>query len=109
MSAGLKAWGEANREVQAACQLLIDPSPENLARCSAALTGAISCITGTNPALAEAMTLHASVERARQLLESAANFHHGWQRILRALAASGYNATGTLTPLCTQGRFFLQG
>jgi|SRR5579863_889025 len=108
MSADPQSWSLAEQEVESACRLLLDPSPQNLDRSSSLLSSAISLITHEKPLAAEAYALRAALERARQLLESAADYHCQWHRILRSMTA-GYNAAGAPAALAAANQVSLRG
>ena len=99
----------AQRELDAACELLIDPTPESLERCSCVLARAVSCLEGGKPGAAEARVLRESVRRAGRLLESAADYHRQWHRILLRLTASGYTAGGEPDMGSVRGRVSMEG
>lgn len=99
----------AQRELDAACELLIDPTPENLERCSCVMARAVSCLETGKPAAAETQLLRESVRRAGRLLESAADYHRQWVRILFRLTASGYTAGGEPDLRPVRGRVSMEG
>jgi hypothetical protein len=99
----------ARQELGTACELLIDPSLENLDRCSSVLASAASRLASSRPAVQEARALRASLHRVRRLLETAANHHQHWHRILHAITASGYTAAGNLAAPPARGRVSIEG
>ncbi len=109
MAEGLQSWSEAQREVDAAWILLIDPTPENLDRCSALLRRAVSNLSNSRPPGKQACLLRASVRRVGRLLETAAAYHHHWIKILRSMTAGCYTADGDLTSLPAPGRVSMEG
>ncbi len=109
MAEGLQSWSEAQREVDAAWILLIDPTPENLDRCSALLRRAVSNLSNSRPPGKQARLLRASVRRVGRLLETAAAYHHHWIKILRSMTAGCYTADGDLTSLPAPGRVSMEG
>jgi hypothetical protein len=109
MVGGFEHRSVAQRELEAACELLIDPTPENLDRCSCVLGRAVSCLEAGRPAAGEAARLRESVRRAGRLLETAADYHRQWQRILLRFTASGYTAGGELDTPPVRGRVSMEG
>ena len=102
-------WTVARREVEQACTLLIDPTPENLDRCSGALSAAAARLAHTDPPVtAVVRDLRTAVHRARSLLESAAAYHRRWQGMLHAMTG-GYTHAGEAAPLLARGRVSMQG
>ncbi len=57
---------------------------------------------------AEARRLRSVVQRARALLDLAANYHSRWRRILAGMSG-GYTARGAPAPLHSQTRVSIQG
>jgi hypothetical protein len=104
-------------QLDAACDLLIAPTPQALDRCSMILEAAgreaaerassLAEIRGNNDAIAEARRLRRSVQRARSLLENAARFHIGWLAIRGALTG-GYTDRGEPAPVRHAGRICLE-
>lgn len=109
MAEGLQSWNEAQREIDAACVLLIDPTPENLDRCTALLRRAVSSLSNSPPPGQQAGLLRASVQRVGRLLESAAAYHQHWFRILRSMTSGCYTADGGMTSLPAPGRVSMEG
>lgn len=100
----------AQRELDAACDCLIDPSPANLDRSAAALSNAAGYLADLRPKeTGEARKLRASVTRVRRLLETAAGHQRQWQRILLAAVSNGYTAGGEPAALATSGRVSVEG
>jgi len=99
----------AERELEAACELLIDPSPENLDRCSAVLASAAAHVAAGPMARGERGLLRVSIGRASRLLETAADYHRQWQKILRGLTGSGYTVAGELSAAPVRGRVSIEG
>lgn len=113
----------ARAEVERVCQLLEDPTPTQLDRCSGMLAVAVAevaaCRESENPAgrgqeharkaaLEEARSLERSVGRARRLLEAAAAFHTNWIQCLSALCA-GYTDRGEPATLERGSRICARG
>jgi hypothetical protein len=98
--------------------LLRSPTPAQLDRCEAALKAtarelaacraALGDAGGCPEALAEARGLRTALARARCLLESAADHHRRWSRVLGSLVG-GYTARGEAAPVARPGRLILQG
>ncbi len=109
MSGSLEERSMVRQELDTACELLIDPSFENLDRCSDVLASAASHLVAGQPPPSEARSLRASVHRVGRLLETAVKHHRDWQRILRAMTASGYTAAGDLAAPPVHGRVFIRG
>jgi hypothetical protein len=107
----------ARSEVKRACGFLVDASPEALERCQGALERAVSELAGfrstcaavsNGGARSTADGLRAEVLRAAALLQSLADFYHGWERILGAMSA-GYTATGDPAAVARRGRLYCRG
>jgi hypothetical protein len=98
--------------------LLCSPRPAQFDRCETALKAAAWELAafradvgdaGSCPeALAEARSLKTALERARRLLESAADHHRRWSRALGSLVG-GYTARGEAAAVARPGRMLLQG
>jgi len=108
MSALPEPWIVAQQEVEAACELLIDPSPPNLDRSAGILASAAKRLAETPAPAAHSRQLRASIHRAGRLLESAAQFHRGWRQILVAMT-EGYTAEGGLAEPPPAARLSLDG
>ncbi len=113
----------ARSEVKRACRLLEAPSPASLEASSSALERAVSgiddCRRGIRPGVADAdvraadvrtmlRQLRADLRRAGRLLESAADFYRGWERILGAMSG-GYTAGGEPAAVARTGKLYCQG
>jgi plasmid stabilization system protein ParE len=108
----------ARSEVKRACEFLVDASPEAVERCQGALERAVSelaefrskgaAVPGNGGARSAAYGLRAEVRRAAGLLQSLADFYHGWERILGAMSA-GYTATGDPAAVARRGRLYCRG
>jgi hypothetical protein len=109
MSGSLEERSMVRQELETACELLIDPSLENLDRCSDVLARAASYLVAGKPPALEARSLRASVHRVARLLETAMKHHRDWQRIWRAMTASGYTAAGDLAAPPAPGSVFIRG
>jgi hypothetical protein len=109
MAEGLQSWNEAQREIDAACILLIDPTPENLDRCTVLLHRAVSALSNSRSCGKQACVLRASVQRVGRLLETAAAYHRHWLKILRSMTAGCYTADGDLTSPPAPGRVSMEG
>jgi hypothetical protein len=108
----------ARSEVKRACHLLEAPSPASLEASSSALERAVSglndCRRGIRPGVPDAdvrakiRQLRAELRHAGRLLESAADFYRGWERILGAMSG-GYTAGGEPAPVSRTGKLYCQG
>jgi hypothetical protein len=104
-------------QLDAACELLIAPTPQALDQCSMILEAAgrqaaehmpsLAEARGNGEAIAEAQRLHRSVQRARSLLENAGRFHIGWLAI-RGTLTGGYTDRGEPAPVRHAGRVCLE-
>ena len=100
-------------ELIRAGHLLRSPSPEQLDKCRAGLEraagnlgdcrAALSAAVGCPEALAEARGIRTALARVRHLMESAANHHRQWNRLLGSLVA-GYTAQGEASPVTRPSR-----
>jgi hypothetical protein len=104
--------------------LLRSPRPARLERCEAALGLAVRELTACKAALgdggnrpdalacpetlAEARGLKTALERASRLLDSAADHHRRWSRVLGALVG-GYTAQGEAAAVTPPSRTILRG
>jgi hypothetical protein len=114
----LRRLAAARAAVEQSHYLLLTPSPDVLDRCSDILSQAIGQLSApplsrNMPAqdprvLAEARLLRHQVRIAGRLLEAAASYHFGWNRILRSMV-SGYTAHGDAAPLARPGRLAVEG
>jgi hypothetical protein len=108
----------ARSEVKRACHLFETPSPASLETSSSALERAVSGLTdfrrGIRPGMtnadirAKVRQLRTELHHAGRLLESAADFYRGWERILGAMSG-GYRAGGDPAPVPRTGRLYCQG
>ncbi len=108
----------ARAEVDAACQILLSPTPEELDQCAARLAAALAHVTDCRTAAQsdvsaeqprrEAHRLGRSLRRAHRLLEAAAAFHNGWVRCLGAMCA-GYTNRGEPAAVERGGRILVRG
>ena len=92
-------------DTERVCQLLINPTPQQLDRCADLLAGAVAQLAACrddvrlipesrdDEARAEARRLQRSIHCAQRLLSDAAAFHSGWIRYLGSLCA-GYTPHG---------------
>jgi hypothetical protein len=97
------------RELNTACELLVDPSLENLDRCSGVLASAASHLANRKPPASETRDLRPLVLHIGRLLQTAMSYHRDWQRIFRAMTASGYTAAGDLAAPPALGRVSIRG
>jgi len=106
----------AREEVETVCQALLAPTPSALNSCATNLAAAISGLkaSATTPLagdadlLSKAYALRQALGRASALLESAASFHAGWNRILNTMTA-GYTSCGEAASHARAGKICLQG
>ena len=108
----------AGAEIDHVCQLLLDPTPEQLDRSSAILSAAVAEVAacrdasraaGSLPAVrAQARRLGQSLRRARLLLDASARFHADWIRCLGILCA-GYTDQGEPSALAHPSRIWARG
>jgi hypothetical protein len=106
----------ARYELERVCTLLESPTPATLDHCAAAMERIIGELGAgrtwmaqageTN--VAEAHLLRSVVQRARALLDLAANYHFRWRRILAGMSG-GYTARGAPAPLRSQARVSIEG
>jgi hypothetical protein len=98
------------------CTLLESPSPATLDSCGAVMERVIGELDAGRrwmaqsgeTGVAEARRLRSVVQRARSLLDLAANYHFRWRRIL-AGKSGGYTYRGAPAPLHSQARVSIQG
>ncbi len=109
----------ARAAVDQACQLLLNPLPEQMDRCAHLLESAVAelnAFRNAGPRLnhhlqseqLQARSLQSSIGRAKCLLESAAAFYANWIRCLAALCA-GYTAQGQPATLERGGHLLVRG
>jgi hypothetical protein len=104
-------------QLDRACERLTSPSPDALDQCSHDLESAMqqlaacqpqmSAHTGDAEAFAAAWRVRHSFQRARRLMDSAAEFHESWTR-LRGAISGGYTPTGDPGPVLHPSRICLQ-
>jgi hypothetical protein len=107
----------AQSAVEQSCHLLLTPNPECLDRSAGALSLAIGELAAgrdllasstSNPrALAQICEIRSKVRLASRLLENAAAYHSGWNRILGSMVA-GYTPHGA-APVVRPGRLAVEG
>jgi hypothetical protein len=113
-----KHLSAARSEVTRACRFLESPSPASLEASSNALERAVSGLNDyrreIRPGLADTdmrtkvRELRADLRHAGRLLESAADFYRGWERILGAMSG-GYTAGGEPAAVARTGKLYYQG
>jgi hypothetical protein len=117
MTTPLQQLEFARQQVETVCGSLLSPSPGVLDGCSATLAAALSALaqarstlrpTADPRLLGEARRLQRALAHARGLLQSAWNYHAGWNRVLNAMTA-GYTARGEAAPRSPSGTICLQG
>jgi len=104
-------------QLDAACDLLLSPTPQALDRCSTILEAAsrqmaeyndqIGSARGNSVAIEAAAKLRGSLQRARSLLENAGRFHFNWLAIRGALTG-GYTDRGEPAPVRHARRICLE-
>jgi len=107
----------ARSDVRRACELLEGSSPQSLEASSSALRSAIAGLNGCRhdlrPCLPDAhladtiREFRREVRNAGRLLESAADFYRGWERILGTMSG-GYMAGGEPAPVTRPGKLSCQ-
>ena len=106
----------ARAQLERVCTLLESPSPETLDACAAAMervigelnAGRIWMAQAGETGVAEARRLRSVVQRARALLDLAANYHFRWRRILAGMSG-GYTYRGAPAALHSEARVSIQG
>jgi hypothetical protein len=108
---------EARTAVEQSCQLLLTPFPHVLDQCSALLAQAVAALSAedirppepADPAVLEEWRhLQSELRQAGQLLETAASYYNGWDRLLRS-KIGGYTASGDAAAISRGGRMALIG
>ncbi len=104
--------------LERACELLVDPAPQNLEDCLAELGTAAASLascraelarhSGEAGLLAKALGLRGTVHRAGFLLRTAADHRQKWFQILRA-KMGGYTAQGDPVAVSCAARVCLRG
>ncbi len=118
MEDNLKMIEAACSDVRQASRLLCSPSPAQLDRCAALLQAAVARLKerrglpdaqrGAARPLAEALRLRTAIRRAGALLESAANYHAAWRRLIDAMSG-GYAPGGAPAVVVRPARLCLRG
>lgn len=102
----------ATRQVEQACDLLVEATPEALAQSPIVLAEAVTAVRDLRQGGPfhgpEARKLRASVLKARRLLDQAAIFHARWQMMLAAMSV-GYTAMGSPAEIPSRRRSFGEG
>lgn len=108
----------AGAEIDRVCQMLLDPTAEQLDNSSAVLEGIVAEMTACRDAIRaagplpdvreQARRLAQSVRQVRLLLESAARFHAEWIRYLGAVCV-GYTERGEPGAVARPSHFWAQG
>ena len=106
----------ARAQLERICTLLESPSPATLDRCAAAMARVIGELDAGRRWMSqageigaiEARRLRSVVQRARALLDLAANYHFRWRCILAGMTG-GYTARGAPQPLHSEARVSIQG
>jgi hypothetical protein len=113
-----QALSAAHLEVQRARDLLTTASPQSLEASSNALAQAIADLKlsrqGMKPGvksperLSQMRQLRGELQHTGRLLESAAQFYRGWERILGSMS-SGYTPGDEPAPVARTGKLFCEG
>jgi hypothetical protein len=106
----------ARCELEHICMLLESPSPATLDCCAATMERVIVDLDASRKWMAEAgacggaeaRRLRPVVQRARSLLELAADYHARWRGILAGMSG-GYTVRGTPAPIPSQARVSVRG
>ena len=106
----------ARAQLERICTLLESPSPATLDLCAAAMARVIGELDAGRRwmtlageiGVVEARKLRSVVQRARALLDLAANYHFRWRGILAGMSG-GYTARGAPQPLHSEARVSIQG
>jgi hypothetical protein len=116
-AAVIEQLASTRMQLDAACALLLAPTPDAVDRCATLLESAGNRLTGFRDQMAgaqgdpaaiqEARKVRRSFERTSRLLESAAHFHQNWQAVRGALTG-GYTNLGEPAPLRHNGRVCLE-
>jgi hypothetical protein len=116
-AAVIEQLASTRMQLDAACALLLSPTPDAVERCFTLLESAggrmmgfreeMAAAQGDPAAIEEAWKLRRSFERASRLLDSAAHFHQNWQAVRGALTG-GYTNRGEPAPLRHNGRVCLE-
>ena len=105
-------------EVERVAALLVFPAPDNLDRCAQHLESVSTELRDLRSQLtqsganrdyfAEARRIRRGAMRTAHLLDRAAQFHQGWNRMLGAMCG-GYQAGGSVVPIVRPSRFRVEG
>ena len=106
----------ARAQLERVCTLLESPSPATLDHCAATMERVIGELDADRRwmtqageiGVAEARRLRSVIQRARALLDLAANYHFRWRGILAGMSG-GYTARGAPAPLHSHARVSIQG
>jgi len=109
----------ARLELEQVSRLLLNPKPETLESCRVRLSNALGVLEGSRPtwsrelakstAAGEARLVRRALLHVRRLLEKAAKFHAGWQRLLAGTVSGEYRADGSVPELPCPRQVYLQG
>ena len=99
--------------VEQSCHLLLTPFPEKLDECTGLLAQAVAALSaerdrlrnepGSPALLAELRQLNNKIGMAGRLLETAAAYYGGWNRLVRSMVA-GYTSAGDAGAPIMRGR-----
>jgi hypothetical protein len=118
MAEAFERLAEARTAVEQSCQLLLTPFPDVMDRSSGLLAHALATVSAervrilqqppNSNLLAEFRLLQSKIHLAGQLLETAASYYNGWDRVLRSMVA-GYSSSGAAASLSRGGRLAVSG
>lgn len=118
MAETLQRLASARIAVEQSCQLLLTPTLDDLDRCSGILSMAVGELAAGRDLLTQSAPesglleqlrhIQIKVSLANHLLENAAAFHAGWQRILCGMVA-GYTPHGTAASPARPGHLAVEG
>jgi hypothetical protein len=106
------------RQLDRACDLLTNPTPDCMDACIALLETAATELAKSIPngspnapnraALEDALSLRNSFSRAFRLLQHAADFHRNWT-LIRGAMTGGYTPRGDPAPVVHLNRICVEG
>jgi len=113
----LERLAGVRQAVERACQLLLNPTPGILRQCTGVLDGAVAELSRTREKLrdrsspellTETRQLHSALHLTRELLNNAAFYYAGWDRIQRAMVG-GYTGHGEAAAVAVAGTLQVEG
>jgi hypothetical protein len=119
-SGAAERFAAARREFEEVSRLLLDPTPAVLELCRVRLSNVVGLLQdgrrsdwpgelAAEPAAGEARLARRALLHTRRLLEKAAKFHAGWQRVLAGCITREYRADGSVPELPCPRHVYLQG